>query len=204
MPEPPEQAEPRASGEETPLKALVETIMAFLNAEDWDESQRIVSERKPLLLDQADAVEAVFAALLHKAGDDAAMIRTLDVHRVLLRRCRELGIRAAFEELRRKLSGETLPSSQDLDILDLIAHNTVAVLTLAPKRREQWIENIWELQGRAREVGDAPMLALLGAVERLLQGEPPDSATPAVSGPHADCWARIVAGLTESGAGAPP
>ena len=74
-----------------------EAVLAFVSAESWPDSKRIVEEQRDLLL--TDAADQVFALLLEVSQDKPNAIRILQKHRQLLARCRHEGIEVAFADL---------------------------------------------------------------------------------------------------------
>ena len=50
--------------------------------------------------------------------------------------------------------------SQQPDLLDVIAHNTIAVLTVVPQHKEAWFKNVQHIRAQAQAAGDVPMVAL--------------------------------------------
>ncbi len=166
--------------DEAEAAALVDTIGEFITAGDWEVSRRWLEAHPELLTASADAV---FERLIHthQARHEMNVVRELVIHRDLLRACREIGVEAAFERT------QNPPAT-----LDVIAENTIAVLTGQPGVRAGWQETVRLARIRAAELDDGPMLALLRAVDRLVAGEPPESIAPALGGEHAACWARIV------------
>jgi tetratricopeptide (TPR) repeat protein len=79
------------------MEETIQAVLQFVTADTWAESKRIVEEQQHLLL--TDATDAAFEVLLQSNQDNEQAVRTLEKHRHLLRRCREIGIDAAFEEL---------------------------------------------------------------------------------------------------------
>jgi CHAT domain-containing protein len=73
---------------------LLQALWAFITAETWAESKRIVEENSELLTEEADSL----LGLLISMWEDEDAIRILKEHRELLRRCREVGIERAFAE----------------------------------------------------------------------------------------------------------
>ncbi len=74
---------------------LLETIVAFIQAETWGESQRIVEVHPELLSNQADALIEELA----QAQDNENARRLVAEHKALLRRCREVSVAQAFAEM---------------------------------------------------------------------------------------------------------
>lgn len=171
------------SAAEQEVRALVNSIGEFITAPNWEESRRWLDAHPELLGAQADRV---FDGLIesHTARQEHNVVRQLVIHRDLLRTCREIGVEAAFERM-----------ANPPDVFNLIAGNTIAVLTEKPGERERWAEVVGQSRVRAAELDDAPMLALLRAISRLLEGEPPDLIAPELDGEHAACWAQITAAL---------
>ena len=79
-------------------RKLLETLQAFINADTWAESRRILDDHPELLSDEADALLAHLVEAARAQGDERAR-RVLEQHRDLLRRCREVGVEAAFADL---------------------------------------------------------------------------------------------------------
>jgi tetratricopeptide (TPR) repeat protein len=79
--------------------------------------------------------------------------------------------------------------------LDLIAANTIAVMTEHKSRREEWFDAMQQLKTQAQGYKDAPMVALAEAVIKLLQGDAIESIQPELEGSCAACWDRIVQGI---------
>jgi hypothetical protein len=86
-----------AAEESTALPPLMEQLLAFVQAETWQDSQRMVDEHPELLSEQADTWMEKLAGMAYEQGDEQ-LTAALEEHRVLLQRCREVGVEAAFEE----------------------------------------------------------------------------------------------------------
>lgn len=173
------------------VHALVDAIGEFITAASWEDSRRWLEAHPELLSAQADAV---FEELIrtHTARGERNVVRQLIIHRDLLRMAREVGTEAAFERM-----------AGPLGALDVIAENTIAVLTTRPEERARWAEAVHLSRVRAAELDDQPMLALLRAISRLLEGEAPAAIAPDLEGEHAACWTRIVSALDETRKGKP-
>ncbi|MDP9350195.1 MAG: CHAT domain-containing protein [Chloroflexota bacterium] len=78
-------------------RRMLEAVVAFLNADTWVESKRIVEAHRELLL--TDDVDAALRYLMYQHSEDADAMRILQQHQQLLTRCRKEGIDAAFSEL---------------------------------------------------------------------------------------------------------
>lgn len=73
---------------------IVAAVLAFVNADTWHDSKRIVREHNDELLN--DEADMVLAVLLYEYREDQDMVYTLEEHRALLARCRRVGIDGAF------------------------------------------------------------------------------------------------------------
>ncbi len=162
------------------LEALIDTIGEFVTAENWTESRRWLDEHPELISPEADAV---FDELIrtYERRNQLVVTRQLMIHRDLLRACREIGIDEAFERM-----------LNPPDTLDLLAENTIAVMTVRGDERTSWLETVRLIRVRAAELDDQPMLALLRAINGLLDGAAPADLAPTLEGPYAVCWERIV------------
>jgi hypothetical protein len=78
-----------ASQEET--KQLYDLVLAFIQADNWDESRRMVEEHPELLTDNALKIMASLIEQAHQKEDQQAE-RIFEQHRTLLQRCRDVGI----------------------------------------------------------------------------------------------------------------
>ncbi len=92
------------------LEMIQQAVLAFVNADSWSESQRIVQSEQALLL--TDDADAILAALLAEYADDTNTTGILTQHRDLLRHCRAEGIEAAFAELM-----SVVPSAEETNAL---------------------------------------------------------------------------------------
>jgi len=169
--------------ESVQVQALVDSIGEFITAEDWNDARHWLEDHPELLRPDADRVFDRLIAT-YKSRGQSNIVRELIVHRDLLRTCREIGIEAAFERM-----------ANPPETLDVIAENTIAVLTDRPDERDNWLETVRLSRVRAAELNDLPMRDLLRAVSSLLDDVPPDEIAADLEGDHAACWNRIVAGI---------
>jgi hypothetical protein len=170
----------------TDVEALLQAVIEFVNTQDWEAAQRVLEAHPELLSPEADTAFEGFILVAEERNESEA-VRHLTMHRDLLRTCRELGVEEAF----RRVAG----SPDEAAVLDVIANNTIAVMTDRPDRREEWFEVVQGIQAQAEEHDVAPMVALLDAITRLLMGESSDEVAPGLEGPYAACWERIVGGV---------
>jgi hypothetical protein len=170
----------------TDVEALLQTVVEFISTQDWEAARRVLEAHPELLSPEADTAFEGFIQAAEERNEPE-MVRHLTMHRDLLRACREFGVEEAF----RRVAG----SPDEADILNVIANNTIAVMTNRPDRREEWSGVVQEIQAQAEEHDVAPMVALLDAITRLLMGESPDEIAPKLEGPYTACWERIVEAL---------
>lgn len=76
---------------------ILNAIKAFISAEDWDTTRQVLIQNQDLLF--SDEADELMEALLGEFVDQPQPTTLVRVHRDLLRRCREIGIEAAFAEL---------------------------------------------------------------------------------------------------------
>jgi len=86
---------------------LFDAIQAFVQADTWAASQRIIEAHPELLSDEADQLLGQMAVLAHQQGDAQAEVAFTE-HRQLLARCCQVGVEAAFAE--RATEGGEVPS----------------------------------------------------------------------------------------------
>ena len=87
---------------------LAQTLFAFVSADTWAESRRIVEAHPELLTDDADSLlEQLIESA--RAQNDANAVRIFEEHRALLRRCRDAGIEQAFAERKKPQIAEEIP-----------------------------------------------------------------------------------------------
>lgn len=162
------------------LQARVDMIGEFITTESWQGARRYLDAHPELLDKQTDAI---FERLIesHTRREEVQVVRQLVVHRDLLRTVREMGPNAAFDRV-----------LNPPDTLDVIAENTIAVLTSQPGERERWLETVRMSAVRAAELGSHQMADLLAAVEQLLveDGSPAEAAAK-LTDEYAGAWTRI-------------
>ena len=148
---------------------LRQTIFAFIQAETWEESRRILESHPELFTDEADAVLRQLIDTARAHGDEAAL-RIFERHRALLRRCREVGVEEAFAELKRGselvqtllafIQAETWEESRRIleSHPELLTDEADAVLGQLVQAQEDedarhFLEELRALLRRCREVG---------------------------------------------------
>ncbi len=133
----------------TDPEQLLRALMAFIQADTWAESRRVVEQHPELLSDEADELLAQRVELARAQGNEDA-VHLLEEHRVLLRRCREVGVARAFAE--KMLRPEVLEQA--------------AALGLAPEQVLEAWEVLAELVASGAEIRSPEDL------ERLLSERP--------------------------------
>jgi hypothetical protein len=79
------------------IDTLADVLGEFINSEDWEEARRTVEEHPNLLSDEAQSLLSGNIEDYRKMDrDDVADY--LEEHRVVLQRCREVGVEKAFDE----------------------------------------------------------------------------------------------------------
>jgi CHAT domain-containing protein/tetratricopeptide (TPR) repeat protein len=87
--------------------------------------------------------------------------------------------------------------AQQNDFLDVIAQNTIAVMTAVPERKGEWFDSVRQLATQAQQAGDQNAEMLLDAISKLVMEEKPENIPQLnMEGPHASCWQRILEGLS--------
>ena len=74
---------------------LFDIIQAFIQADTWAASQRVIEAHPELLSDEADQLLGQLVAVAHHQGDGQAE-GTFAEYRQLLARCRQVGVEATF------------------------------------------------------------------------------------------------------------
>jgi hypothetical protein len=132
--------------------------------------------------------------LIHTFGQQGKkdMVGQLEIHRVLVRLCREKGIEAGFQELlaARRSSGRGLNDEE----LNQILSNTAAVLGPAAGHKDEWRGALTALQSQAQEAGDGDTAGFAGALVRLLDEgkQAAGRITPDVPAAYRDAWDALV------------
>jgi hypothetical protein len=86
---------------------LFDVVQAFIQADTWAASQRIIEAHPELLNDEADQLLGQLGAVARQQGDAQAE-GAFNEHRQLLARCRQVGAEAAFAE--RAVERDEVPS----------------------------------------------------------------------------------------------
>jgi hypothetical protein len=193
-------AAPRDDSAADRLTGVMQAIRDFVNAESWAASRQVVEVQRELLV--SDEVEQIFnqnIAQAESAGEEQT-VRILQMHRDLLRRCREIGIEAAFAELQAAVDAEPvseadveLPFPADLPV------QTVSALLGGPEEKMAHAGMVARLMGEAGE--DAETRAFYNAIQTALFGGDLRSLGSQLDGVYRQAWAAIVAAVETEGAG---
>ncbi len=181
------------------FEQFVAAIVAFANAENWSAARQVLEEHPDLLTPDADLALEYLIEMTQTQGQQEAA-RILSLHRDLLRLAREMGVEETFARLEEHERLQTALRH----VFEVIAHNTIAVLTVAPEHRLEWLTQVQQIAEQAKQARDAEMVELLGAVARLLEGDEIAAIRMTAGGPYAACWREIVEWMAEGGVETPP
>jgi hypothetical protein len=161
-------------------------IEAFVDADSWDASRKVVEANRELLL--GPEVEAIFEqnlAQARRAGDERAMAY-LRRHLDLLRACRNDGIEAAFA---------TVQQEQEVDLPfdpELIPQS-VAALRGTPQDRLAHLQRIAPLLEQAEDTG---LRALLSVIQAALVGGDLAELGRGLTGVYTQVWHTITVAVS--------
>jgi hypothetical protein len=134
---------------------LLPTLQAFLDADNWADSRRVLEQHPELLGDEADALLGQMIA----AQDDEDAIAYLEQHRELLRRCRQVGVEQAFADLE---SGDADPEAALRALMERAESDSEARATLEEMERQM------------------EQHSLMQAIDALIEAESPAEVLEAV------------------------
>ncbi len=176
----------RESDEGTDARQLAAPLQAFVHADTWALSRSVLQEHPELL---SESVDSLFNRLIEEAriqGQENA-VPYLEQHRAVLRRCRKVGVEAAFAELARTPGPPADTAASSLRLLARRAMGGVYSLekaiagVAAPSVLDELSEEALlaldeELQGRMEDwqrVEECRVLAELGyAAAQVLPASP--------------------------------
>ena len=87
-----------------PDQALVQAILAFLNAQSLDDLEQLITSHPALL---TEAVDPIFAATLAQYEEDENATALIQSRQTLLQQCRQDGVEAVFAALRQAIDQAT-------------------------------------------------------------------------------------------------
>jgi len=82
--------------------------------------------------------------------------------------------------------------SDQANIFQIIATNTIATMTRFPDKRDEWRANLIELQEQAKALNDQEMETLLKVIIELVDGIDLAQLKPTLTGIFSECWNFIV------------
>jgi len=82
--------------------------------------------------------------------------------------------------------------SDQANIFQIIATNTIATMTRFPDKRDEWRANLIELQEQAKTLNDQEMETLLKVIIELVDGIDLAQLKPILTGIFSECWNFIV------------
>ena len=173
-----------------PHQDLLQRLVAFIQAPNWNESQRMVTAQPDLL---SVAAEALLSQLAEVQKDEAT--RQLIVqHQRLLARCREVGVPTAFAELQTTQP----PAAEDANtIIQQVLQDIYALMLQGTTlQRQQLATQLADLQPQL-PADAAPLVAFLGCLSALLRGETV-AAVGALEEPFSTLWHDLQAALVRS------
>lgn len=145
-------------------QAILSAFEGLLTAPIWADARRFLEQHPELLSDEADALlEQVVQSL-----EDAPQRQSIEEYRILLRRCHEVGVEAAFAEMTASTAG-TASSAEDIPedvspLLELLA-------TLPPEDADAFMAILTRVdspEALIAALNDHP--ALRTALEQVLAG----------------------------------
>ncbi len=154
-----------AQDDSSRLQSLADRLIAWIQTPDWQASADYLRAHAAELL--TDAAEAVLELLRQTNPDN----RAIPQHQTLLRRCREVGIEAAYQELREAMGAAQQPAQDPL----------LAALDA--------IFRVHSFEALEQTLAQHPILAELAALERL------GSGIPAMAQAQPDMALRLLAVL---------
>lgn len=157
--------------EETNLEETVAAVQKFVQAQNWAEAQDILEEYPELLEQRGDRVMGAFIEAARELDDEASEA-TLQEHRELLRRCREVGPEEAFSERIGFEEGETeeslVQALESLVIAETWDEAQRIMETHPDLLREEVGQALTLLIDSAQEEGDEETAAILREHRDLL------------------------------------
>jgi len=100
------------------------------------------------------------------------------------------------KQTRRLRSAAKVSGAAPVDLLDVLVHNTWAVLGPARAQRERWIGQLAQLHGQAATDGVRELADLVEAIQALLAADgKPAGLGVGLDGRFAAAWRQIVEGL---------
>jgi tetratricopeptide (TPR) repeat protein len=169
-------------------------INAFVEANNWAASRRVVEEQKKILL--TAAAEQIFLENIARArtSGDNRFSAYLQQHLDLLLACRRIGIDAAFDAL--EAEATVIDNEEDIHLPfdPALISQTVAALRGSPQDR---IGHLQVLLPLAAQTDDPALKAFYNAVQMALVGGDLREAGRSLTGIYAQVWQAIVANVSD-------
>ena len=174
-----------ADDEQKEAAQLMETVQAFVFADDWDATRRVVESQQAILF--RPEVEQIFEMNIQNAGDPR-MVDMLKLHLALLRDCKANGIEATFARINAAQSATTNAAQPDFSVPPDFVTRCAAALKGAPNDKAALFGYLAGLP-----TDDPSFAALVGVVKTaLFMSDPAFADASALSGIHADTWQTIL------------
>lgn len=187
----PPSGTPQAASEES-HHALWDAISMLLNSESWDAARKVVNDNPYLTEWKADKLLGQLVAQMHIEGN-TQVAEYIDLHRRVLSLARDIGIDEAFNQLQ---NVEPLSTALNRDeVLDVVVHNTLAVLTVAPGELPSWQRTVSALWSQAEAADDQSLANFLIGVSALLDGEAAEMLDLELDDDATRAWERLLSEL---------
>jgi len=172
-------------------QSLMQTVIDFIQAPTWQASQRFLKAHPELLQPEVDAVLLELAAQQEHEGAR----QTIETYRLLLQRCREIGIAAAFAEQ----VAEQDPESTFLAALNDLCVQVIRVLgTGETEQREALSIQIEHMmQGDLPVEGTREFLQVLVAWLHGQDAQALERQVQALPSPFREAYERMVSAVEQ-------
>ncbi len=198
------------AGGETPegdeeTEAMLAVVRAFLSTNNWEETRQVLEQNQEVLL--RPEVEELFEANIRHAREQGQnqAADMMQIHLVLLRDAKNLGIPTAFErmeELMRQATEEVetragAEEGEDLGpvpaapgLPESFVRDVVAALRGSATRKQQLFEALSHLHPEEKGAE-----ALIREVQKALFGDPVDRLGGSLEAPYDALWQAIARGV---------
>jgi hypothetical protein len=86
-------------------------------------------------------------------------------------------------------------------MVQMVARNTVAVLTSNPEKMDEWWETLGKLEAQARSQKQEDFAVFAGLLRQLVEGAEAEALTPTVPPSFAAAWDAVLRGIPPAGKG---
>ena len=159
------------------MEMIANALDAFVSAQTWTKSKRIVEAQLDLLL--TDEAEFVLTLLLQQYAHDQNVVRLLQEHHELLQGCRAEGIEAAFAE---RIRPATTPDIPPALMARLGSVRSEAELEQLLREHPELLPVLMQMQNAVEE---NPQLRLVPLMQALIQCDSPHAVLTLVA-QHSD------------------